>query len=181
MFKIPSSQRYTGPAFGRGIRYLLPSALGLSPLTPRASLRLLTPGMQSQAFWSQHSAWPTGQLSVCISPSHPTWLLMVARKPGRSAVKPDLWDQLLNTQEDNGKVLCIYTVYEIGLPWQLSGKESTCRAGATGDVGSIPGSGRSPGGGHGNPLQCSCLGHPMDRGTWRAIVHSVENSQTRLK
>ena len=41
------------------------------------------------------------------------------------------------------------------------------------DVGSIPGSGRSPGGGHGNPLQCSCLENPMDRGVWRATVHGV--------
>ena len=39
------------------------------------------------------------------------------------------------------------------------------------DVGLIPGSGRSPGGGLGNPLQCSCLGNSMDRGAWRAIVH----------
>ena len=38
-----------------------------------------------------------------------------------------------------------------------------------GDVGSIPGSGKSPGGGNGNPFQYSCLGNPMDRGTWRAI------------
>ena len=37
----------------------------------------------------------------------------------------------------------------------------------------IPGSGRSPGGGHGNPLQYSCLGNPMDRGAWQAIVHGV--------
>ena len=42
-----------------------------------------------------------------------------------------------------------------------------------GDVGSIPGSGRSPEGGHGNPLQYSCLGNPMDRGAWRATVHRV--------
>ena len=41
------------------------------------------------------------------------------------------------------------------------------------DEGSIPRSGRSPGGGHGNPLQCSCLENPMDRGTWRATVHGV--------
>ena len=40
-----------------------------------------------------------------------------------------------------------------------------------GDVGSISGSGRSPGDGSGNPLQCSCLGNPMDRGAWRAAVH----------
>ena len=42
-----------------------------------------------------------------------------------------------------------------------------------GDLGSIPGSGRSPGGGNGNPLQCSCLGNTMDRGAWWAIVHGV--------
>ena len=43
---------------------------------------------------------------------------------------------------------------------------------------SIPGSGRFPGGGYGNPLQCSCLENPMDRGAWQAIVHSVAQSQT---
>ena len=42
-----------------------------------------------------------------------------------------------------------------------------------GDVGSIPGWGRSPGGGHGNPLQYSCLENPMDRGAWWATVHRV--------
>ena len=49
------------------------------------------------------------------------------------------------------------------------------------EAGSIPGSGRSPGGGHGNPLQYSCLENPTDRGAWRAIVHGVTKSQTRLK
>ena len=44
------------------------------------------------------------------------------------------------------------------------------------EVGSIPGSGRSPGGGHGNPLQYSCLENPMDRGAWRANVHSIGES-----
>ena len=42
-----------------------------------------------------------------------------------------------------------------------------------GDEGLIPGSGRSPGEGHGNPLQYSCLGNPMDRGAWWATVHGV--------
>ena len=46
------------------------------------------------------------------------------------------------------------------------------------DVGSIPGSGRSPGGGHGNPLQYSCLENPMDRGAWRATVHRITESDT---
>ena len=44
------------------------------------------------------------------------------------------------------------------------------------DVGSIPGWGRFPGGGHGNSLQYSCLENPMDRGAWRAIVHRVSKS-----
>ena len=46
-------------------------------------------------------------------------------------------------------------------------------AGDIRDVGSIPGSGRSPGGGHGNPPQYSCLENPMDRGAWQATVHEV--------
>ena len=49
------------------------------------------------------------------------------------------------------------------------------------DTGSIPGSGRSPGGGHGHPLQCSCLENPMGRGAWWAAVHRVAQSRTRLK
>ena len=51
----------------------------------------------------------------------------------------------------------------------------------SGDAGSMPGSGKSPAEGHGNPLQCSCLENPMDRGAWRATVHKVAKSQTRLK
>ena len=46
---------------------------------------------------------------------------------------------------------------------------------------SVPWSGRSPGGRHGNPFQYSCLKNPMDRGAWRATVHRVAKSQTRLK
>ena len=48
-------------------------------------------------------------------------------------------------------------------------------------VGSIPGLGRSPGGGHGNPLQYSCLENHMDRGAWWAIIHRVAKSRRRLK
>ena len=48
------------------------------------------------------------------------------------------------------------------------------------DAGSIPGLGRSPGGGHGSPLQYSCLENPIDRGAWQAAVHKVAQSWTRL-
>ena len=53
-------------------------------------------------------------------------------------------------------------------------------AGDVGDTGSIPGSGRSPGGGHGNPLQYSCLENPVDRGALQATVDRVTKSQTQL-
>ena len=60
-------------------------------------------------------------------------------------------------------------------------KHPSASAGDARDAGSIPESRRSPGGGHGNPLQYSCLENPMDRGAWRATVHGVAKSQTRLK
>ena len=58
-------------------------------------------------------------------------------------------------------------------------KTLLANAGDVRDVGLIPGSIRSLGGGHGNPLQCSCLENPMDRGAWWATVHGVAKSQNR--
>ena len=57
-------------------------------------------------------------------------------------------------------------------PWWLNGKESNCQCDAE-DTGLIPGSGRFPGKGNGNPFQYSCLENSMDRGAWQAIVHEV--------
>ena len=68
------------------------------------------------------------------------------------------------------------TIYK-GFPHSLVGEESACNAG---DLGSIPESGRSPGKGNGNPLQYSGLESSTDRGAWRAIVHGVAKSWTRL-
>ena len=60
-------------------------------------------------------------------------------------------------------------------------KNPPANAGNLRDTSSIPGSGGSPGGEHGNPLQCSCLENPMGREAWRAIVSGVAQSQTQLK
>jgi len=60
-------------------------------------------------------------------------------------------------------------------PGGLDGKESACNVG---DLGSIPDLGRSPGGGHSNSLQYSCLENLMDRGVWWATVHGISKSQT---
>ena len=64
------------------------------------------------------------------------------------------------------------------LPRSLSGTESACNAR---DAGSIPGWGRSLGGGNGNPLQFFCLGNPMDRGAWRLRAHGGLKSMTQLR
>ena len=69
----------------------------------------------------------------------------------------------------------------MGFPGDSVVKNPSANAGDVGDLALIPGSGRSPGRGNGNPLQCSCLDNPMDRGPWWAIVHRVTQSWTRLK
>ena len=67
-----------------------------------------------------------------------------------------------------------------GFPGGTVVKSLPANAGDGGDVGSIPGLGRSPGVGNGNPLQDSCLENPMDRRDWWATVHGVAKSWTRL-
>ena len=64
-----------------------------------------------------------------------------------------------------------------GSPGGSDGRESAC---SVGNLDTIPGLGRSPGEGNGNPLQYSCLENPMDGGAWQATVHGVTKSWTRL-
>ena len=58
-------------------------------------------------------------------------------------------------------------------------KNPPANAGDARNAGLIPGLGKAPGGGHGNPLQFSCLGNPMDRGAWQATVHGTEHTHTK--
>ena len=74
------------------------------------------------------------------------------------------------------KIKNIYRVIK-DFPGGSDSEESSCNVE---DLGLIPGLERSPGGGHGNPLQYSCLENPMDREAWLAIVHGVARSWTRL-
>ena len=71
-------------------------------------------------------------------------------------------------------------IHSLGLPWWLSGKESTYQCRSLGRYGSIPELGRSPGRGNGNALQYSCLGNPMAREAWTATVHGAAQSGTGL-
>ena len=89
-----------------------------------------------------------------------------------------VWAALSLSRGSSHPRICVYIQLIHGLPWWLSSQESACNAGDAGDAGSIPGSGRSPGGGHGNPLQYSCLENPMGRGSWRAAVHRALETWT---
>ena len=74
-------------------------------------------------------------------------------------------------------------IFMMGFSQHVKGsayKECTCNAGGTGNMGSIPGLGRSPGKGNGNQLQYSCLENSRDREAWRATVHEVTKSWTQL-
>ena len=73
-------------------------------------------------------------------------------------------------------IIYVYITYG-NVPGGSDGKASACNAG---DLGSIPGSGRSPGEGSDNPLQYPCLENPMDREAWWATVHGVTENQTHL-
>ena len=74
-------------------------------------------------------------------------------------------------------ILSTYLIFIQGFPGSLDGKELACNAG---DLGSIPGFGKSAGKGNDIPLQYSCLENPMDRGAWWATVHGVAKSRTQL-
>ena len=101
------------------------------------------------------------------------------------------WGQAIYLSE----YLCLYngygSIYLVRILSQLDNtwasqvalvvKNLPANAGDRRPTGSIPGSGRSPGGGNGNPLQHSCLENPMDKGDWEATVHSVAKSQTGFK
>ena len=72
---------------------------------------------------------------------------------------------------------CLINSFRV-FPGGTSGKEPACNGRDIRDVGSIPGLGRSPGGGPGNPLQYSCLENPIDGGVWQATVHRVAELDT---
>ena len=81
----------------------------------------------------------------------------------------------MSTFKQIHKIVCSK---QMGFPGSASVKTPPSNAGDVRDTGSSPGPGRSPGGGHGNPLQYSCPGNPTDRGGWQVTVHRVTKSGT---
>ena len=125
------------------------------------------------------------------------WFSLLPENPphlqgrGSATRAPSAWCQklfpLMKTSHDHRFGLFSFTLEEkknmqvrtlLGFPGgSVFKKKTACQAG---DVGLIPGSGRSPGEGNGNPLQYSCLENPMDRGAWWATVHGVAKSRKQL-
>ena len=88
-----------------------------------------------------------------------------------------IWKERKGDHFWNKKCVC---TRDVGFPSGAVLKNLPANSGDAGDVGSVLGSERSPGGGNGSPLQCSCLENPMNRGAWRATVHEVAQNQTLL-
>ena len=113
--------------------------------------------------------WNSCHVIFLLQSSLPLFLVAILRK---SVSSPYLLVYIsVDSRNPNVLVNVLYN------PHSSVAEESTCNAG---DLGSIPGLGRSPGEGNGNPLQYSCLESPMDRGAGQAIVHGVANSRMRL-
>ena len=116
----------------------------------------------SQINHRQHCVLPSSILKVQAN----IWLLWASK------LKLTNYSRWSNNSTDSSAIV-INTDLWVNNP--------SANAGDIRDMGLIPGSGRSHGGGHGNPLQCSCLENPMNRGAWPAIVHRFAKSQTQLK
>ena len=127
--------------------------------------------------WRQEEKEMTkDEVGWMVSPTQLTWVLVISgrwRWTGKPGVPQSMglqrvrhdWATELNRNNCEG------------LPDDSVSKESACNAG---DTGSVPGSGRFPGGGNSNPLQYSYLENPMDRGAWQVIVYGVSKSRTQL-
>ena len=126
-------------------------------------------GFCSQEYWSPLSFPPPGDLlDPGIEPTSPALL-------GRFFLT------LSHQERRHGTILIrLFTLPTTAQVAQVV-ERPPASAGDVRDVGLIPGLGRSPGGGHGSPLQSSCLENPMDRGAWWATVRGVSQSQTGLK
>ena len=97
------------------------------------------------------------------------------RKPGSNSCSTPMCCVILKKKHHLSDLWCLSRKKEI-ITGGSDGKESACNVG---DLGLIPGLGISSGGGHGNPLQYSCLKNPMERGAWWATIHGVAKSWTR--
>ena len=157
---------------------------------PDITVMLATVSLELSAVISQKEKQmerPRGDVSVSLTGKRPFWklALLVPQTPDPAgSVSSHLVARDVN-QTDLFSLLILalatfiygFLYQQSGFPGGSAGKESACTAG---DLGSIPGSGRSPGGRNGNLPQYSCLENPADPGAWRAAAHGSTKSRTQL-
>ena len=135
--------------------------LGLEVLTPKFSLMMQAVGRRQRLF---QAAWMSSQYGL----PHSWW-------PQRATQMPYVHSLIVAITPGHFCSILLIVQVVLGFPGSSDGKDSTWNAA---DLGSIPGLGRSPGGGRGNSLQCSCLENSMDRGAPQVTVHGVTKSRT---
>ena len=143
---------------------LHPSHTFLLPIGNHTSVLLYIGVLNLEIYFLVETAWKNFQVSIIWR-----WLGRVDRSCSHTFICTFMLRRGWTGQ---------WFTENMGFPGGSDNKESACSAG---DMGLIPGSGRSPGEGNGYPLQYSCLENPMDRGVWRATVHEVAKSQTWLR
>ena len=142
---------------------------------PRPELHHCLPG------WTLQWCRPGTSLSGGAQPTEPG--VTGGRSPHHITALPRRGKQCIGSLAPKaGAILHLHQAKQsaCGFPGEPMVKNLPARAGNAGDTSLIPGWGRSPGAGNGNPLQYSCLGNSMDRGAWLATVHAVAKSPTQL-
>ena len=137
----------------------------ISKLTLTPPVRSSTPRPHQAVAWGAHRRLGQGSTLTAAE----------GRPPGSRQEGAGRWGHTVSLQRAGTPRPWEYPLHQSSDPGGSVSKGSTCHAG---DPGSIPGSGRPPGGGHGSPLQYSCQGNPMDREAWRA--HGVSKSRVPL-
>ena len=133
--------------------------------------------------FSRGSSPPRGRTRVSAPPAL-AGRFFTPEPPGEPECSlPSLCFSHSKTAPDTCLLVSVFPVYVDyqGFPGGTRGEEPPASAGDVRDLGSIPGWGRSPGGGHGHPLQYSCLENPVHRGAWQATGCAVSKSRTQLQ
>ena len=162
-YQAPLSRGFSRQEWWSGLPFPSPGDLPDPGIEPRS------PILQEDALLSEPPGKPRSIILQLKKRIFELGYLIVLLWGGQKLFLPKIWSLSL-------EFVNVLPYYVLGFPGGSDGKVSACNAG---NMGLIPGSGRSPGEGYGNPLQYSCLENTMDRGAWRATVHGV-TSQTWL-
>ena len=160
-YQAPSSMEFSRQEYWSGLPFPSPGELsdpGVEPRSPDLLADTLPPAGKPSWIHKSYNFYMSEKCSASV---------ILLKNPFYKSIFKKYWGQTVQWR----------IKLSLGFPGGSEVKVSACNAG---NLGSIPGSGRSPGEGNGKPLQYSCLENPMDGGAWWATVHGVARSRTRL-